>query len=650
MKISIYNCIFIYKQRFIFVLMLFLFVFNKANILVFAESATETVDGYMYNLNADSKYEVDLEGNKTRIQPGTQLGQLSLTGAIESSYDLDGFKTYEVSDGNVMMNYTLLKNIVDQESGAWNITEDNSKVVNKIELDEKINNGVLIIQSSLDKKKWTTLKKVYDIAGKSLKSDIFTTTDIQQINGTYFRVIIAYKAKRQLDDKKVLFVNVDSFEYKKCIELYQFYIIDNEELLRNSSKPSDTPKKELGNKIKTLEDKGFSGNEIIDKKDPHYGWDIGTFYINGYTRETKDTDETPVFLKKVGDRVTLWFSLKQDINKLNSNDKLSIASDKNASDQYFETPVTNFRRGALIIRFTDYEGKKHDPVIYTDFLAANASTTANTKVELFEEGDYEVALDYSIKDSKGVNSYTDYRIFFKYKVRNGNSMAFPFDVITGNELSDKDITENGFKFDMAKSRYLTIDVKRIVLNKSGTDIKEDVRYNRPAKDSDEYSEEGVYEFTVRNIYTDEATTKTIYVGSDPALKALALNNLSVSELENKLKNGYELGDDGSLSLPYVDDAEDITVNTNAVENNVTSETNSFVEEDDIDNNVIDENNMAAEGNNQVEEASVSNLTHLDSVLEMINKYKNIIICGVVALFILIIGILIGKGKKRKGDS
>ena len=75
---------------------------------------------------------------------------------------------------------------------------------------------------------------------------------------------------------------------------------------------------------------------------------------------------------------------------------------------------------------------------------------------------------------------------------------------------------------MAKSRYLTIDVERqtIKVNADGT-ISTDTRFNRPAKDNETYSDEGIYIFTVKNLYTDSApTTKTIYVGTDKYLMAL----------------------------------------------------------------------------------------------------------------------------------
>ena len=65
-------------------------------------------------------------------------------------------------------------------------------------------------------------------------------------------------------------------------------------------------------------------------------------------------------------------------------------------DQYFETPKMNFGRGVLIIRYADHNNVRQEPTIYTNYLEANAMVGADTKVQLFEEGNYEVALDYVI--------------------------------------------------------------------------------------------------------------------------------------------------------------------------------------------------------------------------------------------------------------
>lgn len=167
-------------------------------------------------------------------------------------------------------------------------------------------------------------------------------------------------------------------------------------------------------------------------------------------------------------------------------------------DNYFETSVTNFGRGALIIRYTDYENVQHDPITYTNYLNANAKTGADTIVQLFEEGDYEVALNYKIKNNKTkvlgqsiLPEYNDYRIFFKFSVRNGNCMVYPFDVATKAELTNSSITENGFYLNLAKSRYLDINIKKEVLKEGTEGVTEDIRFNKPAKDGDQYTEEGI---------------------------------------------------------------------------------------------------------------------------------------------------------------
>lgn len=285
-----------------------------------------------------------------------------------------------------------------------------------------------------------------------------------------------------------------------------------------------------------------------------YGWSLGTFLVNGYTRETF-SNGTPVFLKNVGDKVTLWFTLTQDINNLNGKSALTISEDTNGYDQYFEIAQTNFKRGTLIIRYTDYEGNAHDPVIYTDFLAANATTGADTRVQLFEEGDYEISLDYEIKNNPHqvgpvsvIPTYMNYKISFSFSIRNGNCMVYPFDTVTSTELSDRAITSNGFKLDMAKSRYLTIDVTRTILN-VGADgqLTEDVRFNRPVKDNDAYIDDVIYTFTVKNLYTGETTAKMIYVGTDKYLLALSKNLLTVDALNEKIAQDAMINDDGTIA-------------------------------------------------------------------------------------------------------
>ena len=48
------------------------------------------------------------------------------------------------------------------------------------------------------------------------------TTDIQQINGTFFRVIIAYKEQKQLDDKNINNQLLEKVEYALKVQIDQY--------------------------------------------------------------------------------------------------------------------------------------------------------------------------------------------------------------------------------------------------------------------------------------------------------------------------------------------------------------------------------------------------------------------------------------------
>ncbi len=323
-------------------------------------------------------------------------------------------------------------------------------------------------------------------------------------------------------------------------------------------------------------DTGYADSNLLDKKDPHWDWQLGHFYVNGYTR-VSDLNGNPLFLKNVGDTVTLWFDLVQNIDCLNGDEKLVINEDTDGWDKNLGITQQNFGRGMLIVKHTDYQNNTKITT-YQDFLSAKASTTAATQVQLFEEGDYEIALDYEIKktnlDVFGWNpfpSYLNYRITFKFSVRNGNCMVFPFDVKTKMELTNTSITENGFYLDLAKSRYLDIDIKKEILAPGAEGLTEDTRFNKPAKDGNQYTDEGIYTITVSNRYTNRETTKIIYVGTNNVLKAHIVTGLSIQDINRQIAAGATITNDGYI-IPAA------AINTEITTSATASSTASFVAE------------------------------------------------------------------------
>lgn len=515
----------------------------------FASSACIEVSGRIYESDKDSHYEFSDKAEYAETTSEKTYGTFMISGEISNVTTKSDIPAYEVSDGELKLFYsygdTLLLN---EDKDSWHLIEDKSKTIDDLKLKENIQKGTIILQTSTDGLNWVDEVSLTDAFSKTpiRTESIYSTKDVQLINGCYYRVIVAYELRIRTEESKVLFVNTDKFDYKKCVEVYEFYAYTNTNETNTSTETFN-----LGSKVRVADFDSYSGEKAITKDDPHYGWDLGKFFVSGYTDEVKGSDENMVFLKNVGDKVTLWFHLEQNIDKLNGNEKISITADKEGSDQYFEIDPMDFGRGTLIIRKTDYNNVTAEPTIYTNYLEANTSVGADTKVELFEEGDYEVALDYQITEDQLIDKDSHYRIFFKFSIRNGNCMVYPFDVVTGSELTNSSMTENGFRLDLAKSRYLKINLKREMLTESADGLVEDTRFNGPARDGAEYTDEGIYTITVTNEYTGQFTVKKIYVGTNNVLRAYMTTGLTIPEINDLVEQGATIADDGTIQLASV---------------------------------------------------------------------------------------------------
>lgn len=527
-------------------LALVLFV-GAAPINTYAEAEKNTIVGKVYEFDEDNDYEFSKVEKSTASDKADTYGSFSVSGKIGNITEKNGIPSYEVDSGNLSIYYTYSETLLKADEKSWHLIDDKGKKIGGKKLDEKILKGAIILQTSKDRKNWTDVKTLTNVfSEKPIRTEaLYKTTDVQILNGCYYRLIVAYETRKLDKTNKVLFVPVKDYEYRKIAEVYEFYAYT-----LSSEKDVTTSEQTyaLGEKTRVKEFDGYSGSSEIKKDDVHYGWDIGQFFVSGYTDKVKESDGNVVFLKNVGDTVTLWFNLQQDINKLNGDEDLKITADTEGFDQYFETPRINFGKGTLIIRYTDYNNNSSEPQIYTKYLEANATVGSNTKVQLFEEGDYEIALDYEVTSDELIDKVGHYRIFFTFSVRNGNCMVYPLDVSTGSELTNSSMTENGFMLDLAKSRYLQINVKREILTENADGLVEDTRANGPAKDGAKYVDEGIYTITATNQYTNQTTTKKIYVGTNNVLKAFMTSGLSIEEINKLVSEGATIDDEGIITL------------------------------------------------------------------------------------------------------
>ena len=558
-------------RRFMATILAVLMVFS-ACVLVGASSAyaaesKKTIIGKTYDLGEDDKYEL----SKAQ-EVDASASRFNAVGDIASVSENNGFVSYAVNSGNlaIMINTQYGMNMFEQsDTTKWHIITDKSKVVDGIELSQSIGSGAIIVQTSRDGKTWITTDTETDIYNKrdSINNRnvngepinaFYRTTNVQLTNGCYYRIIVAYKLQREVDPTQVLFVSFKNQEEKERIEVYQFYAYDPS--VNRSEALNTRTAYEFGDVWRVDSQDGFKNPVLLQSDDPHIDWSIGKFYVSGYTDVRMDGD-VPVFLKVPGDRAALWFVLEQEIDKCNGDTGIKVNYISSGSDIYFGTPtIANFGRGALIIRKTDKQNQK-ERQIYTNYLEASATVGANTRVDLFEEGDYEVALDYQLHYDKPfvfgttTTKTLTYRIFFKFKVRNGDISAFLRDIDTNQFITNANVAPHGFYIDVANSQYLTMTIKREVLTESMDGLVEDTKFSGVAKEGRHYTEEGIYTVTIKNLATGDSITKRVYVGDRDILLVHMKTGMTISAINERLAAGAYIVDGQLIDPDPVEEVE-----------------------------------------------------------------------------------------------
>ena len=626
------------------IILILIGVFAVNSFDAYAAEEKEILSGKTYDLGEKNEYEM----SKAEVV-FDKASRFFLSGDISEVSTKNGFVSYAVDSGN-------LKIMVDKTFGTalftpkkeqdWHIITDKTSVVDSTKLTENIGSGAIVVQTSKDGKTWINVDTETDIYEKmdtlnkrTINGEqidaFYETTNIQIITGCYYRIIVAYKLQRTVDPSKVLFVEVKNTEQKERLEIYEFYAYN---LNVNQAEKLDTENAyEFSDVYRVDSQDGFKNPTAIKSDDPHNDWTLGKFYVSGYTDVTYDGD-VPIFLKVPGDKAALWFNLEHALDKCDGRTDVKVEYISSGSDLYFGTPTINdFGRGALIIRKTDKNNKK-ERYIYTNYLEASATVGANTRVDLFEEGDYEVALDYQLHYDKPfvfgttTTKTLTYRVFFKFKVRNGDISAFIRDVDTNQFITNANIAENGFYIDVANSQYLTLSIKREVLSESLDGLVEDTKFTGVAKEGRHYTDEGIYTVTVKNQATGDSVEKKVYVGDSDILKAHVVTGVSISEINERLATGAYIDENGYI-IDSIPEENTETENEETTEADLSTEEQTDTDKDsEVTNKVEKTDKLVTEEQSQ-------------------NTDKGVIVPVVIAIIaVLSVTLVLKKKKKKESDT
>ena len=76
---------------------------------------------------------------------------------------------------------------------------------------------------------------------------------------------------------------------------------------------------------------------------------------------------------------------------------------------------------------------------------------------------------------------------------------------------------------------MDVNVKKETLMQGVNGLVEDTRFNRPAKDGDQYTDKGIYTITVSNRYTGSVTIKKIFVGTKEDLQQYRDSGIAIPD-------------------------------------------------------------------------------------------------------------------------
>lgn len=625
------------------IIMILIGVFAVNSLDTYAAEKKETLTGKTYDLGEKDEYEISIAESVS-----DKASRFYLNGDISEVSTKNGFVSYAVESGNlkIMADKTFGTTLfTPKKEQDWHIITDKSKVLDSTKLTENIGSGAIVVQTSKDGKTWINVDVETDIYekmdmlnkrtinGESINA-FYETTNVQITTGCYYRILVAYKLQRTVDPSKIFWVEVKNTEQKERLEIYEFYAYNPN--VNQAEKLDTADAYEFSDVYRVDSQDGFKNPTAIKSDDPHNDWTLGKFYVSGYTDVMYD-GSIPVFLKVPGDKAALWFSLEHALDKCNGRTDVKVEYISSGSDIYFGTPTINdFGRGALIIRKTDKNNKK-ERYIYTNYLEASAAVGVNTRVDLFEEGDYEVALDYQLHYDKPfvfgttTTKTLTYRVFFKFKVRNGDVSAFIRDVDTNQFITNGNIAENGFYIDVANSQYLTLFIKREILSESLDGLVEDTKFSGVAKEGRHYTDEGIYTVTVNNLATGDSVEKKVYVGDSDILKAHVTTGVSISEINERLAAGAYIDESG-----YIIDS--IPGDNIIIESKETAEIEPSTKE-------ISDTNEDSEDYNKVEKSD-----KLAAEEQFQNQYNGFVLPVVIIIIAaLCIALILNKQKKNKTD-
>ena len=177
--------------------------------------------------NSDS-YSSDSSCNVKVMSSGkSELGSMKINGDILNDSTFRNRKAYGLN-GNVSFSFSYDGILLDSSNlDTWHIRSDDRTAVEDVSFSGSINKGVLLILKSRD-------GSSYELAANPITnfladnpngvSNFYTTSGTDVLNGTFYKIIIAYMSGYRYKDAWLF---EDKYTDVYCMQQYEFYLCDD---------------------------------------------------------------------------------------------------------------------------------------------------------------------------------------------------------------------------------------------------------------------------------------------------------------------------------------------------------------------------------------------------------------------------------------
>lgn len=162
---------------------------------------TKYIAGKVYTFGKDNAYNFSSDAQAVNSSDTQTYGSFSISGIdlTAEPETNEHIASYSVPEGYISIQYTYSDDLLSASAEEWHLADDNTASIDVFKIGSDIQKGAIVLQKSMDHLNWYNVSvQTNAFENTPVQSDgLYETTDIEMINGCYYRLVVVYKLARK---------------------------------------------------------------------------------------------------------------------------------------------------------------------------------------------------------------------------------------------------------------------------------------------------------------------------------------------------------------------------------------------------------------------------------------------------------------------